>query len=131
MKRGELAKKTGCNIETIRYYEKIGLLNDPPRNESGYRIYGEDHQQRLRFVLRGRELGFSIGQLRELLTLVDGGSYTCAEVRELTKEHLAAVQEKISDLQRLEKTLAATFAACDGRQVPECPVIDALLAEVS
>jgi len=129
MKRGELATKTGCNIETIRYYEKIGLLNDPPRTESGYRIYGVAHQQRLRFILRGRELGFSIEQLRELLTLVDGGSYTCAEVRELTKEHLDTVREKISDLERLEQTLARTFAECDGRQVPECPVIEALFAD--
>ncbi len=127
MKRGELAKQTGCNIETIRYYEKIGLLGEPPRNESGYRIYGEAHRQRLRFILRGRELGFSIEQLRELLTLVDGGAYTCAEVRELTGEHLDAVREKIADLQRLERTLAETFAACDSRQVPECPVIDSLL----
>jgi len=128
MKRGELAGEVGCNIETIRYYENIGLLNDPPRNENGYRIYGAVHQQRLRFVLRGRELGFSIDQLRELLTLVDGGSYTCAEVRDLTKEHLDTIREKISDLKRLEQTLATTFAECDSRQVPECPVIDALLA---
>ena len=129
MKRGELAGEAGCNIETIRYYENIGLLNDPPRNESGYRIYGAAHQQRLRFVLRGRELGFSIDQLRELLTLVDGGSYTCAEVRGLTREHLDSIREKISDLKRLEQTLAKTFAECDSRQVPECPVIDALLVD--
>jgi len=129
MKRGELAKKTSCNIETIRYYEKIGLLNDPPRNESGYRIYDKDQQQRLRFILRGRELGFSIDQLRELLALVDGGSYTCAEVRDLTEEHLDAIRKKIFDLQRLEGTLATTFAECDSRRVPECPVIDALFAD--
>jgi len=126
MKRGELAKNTGCNIETIRYYENIGLLNDPPRNHSGYRIYAQDDRKRLRFILRGRELGFSIEQLRGLLALVDGGRYTCAEVRDLTGHHLNAIGEKIADLQRLEKTLAKTYAACDSRQVPECPVIDAL-----
>jgi len=127
MLRGELAKITGCNIETIRYYEKIGLLRDPPRNDNGYRIYRQTEEQHLRFVLRGRELGFSIEQLRQLMTLVDGGSYTCAEVRQMTKEHLGDIRKKISDLQRMEKTLAVTFAACDGRAAPECPVIDALL----
>lgn len=127
--RGRLAKETGSNIETIRYYEKIGLMPAPRRSESGYRLYGEAARRRLRFILRGRELGFSIEELRSLLSLVDGGDYTCGEVHELTVEHLESVRTKISDLQRLERTLADMSAQCEGGEVPECPVIDALFGE--
>ena len=80
--RGRLAKATGCNIETIRYYEQIGLMPAAMRSDSGYRIYGAIERQRLSFILRGRELGFSIKGLRSLLSLVDGGDYTCGEVRD-------------------------------------------------
>ena len=80
LKRSELARRTGCNLETIRYYEKIGMMPEPPRTASGYRIYDDTHVARLRFILRGRELGFSIEELRGLLSLVDRGTQTCAEV---------------------------------------------------
>lgn len=128
MQRGELAKKANCNIETVRYYEKIGLMPEPPRTAGGYRDYGRVHERRLRFILRARELGFGIEDIRGLLSLVDRHVYTCAEVREMTLEHLAAVRRKIADLKRLERTLAKTVAACNGRSVPDCPVIDALNA---
>lgn len=126
MKRGQLAQQTGCNLETIRYYEKIGLMPDPPRSASGYRVYDETHVARLRFILRGRELGFSIEELRGLLGLVDGGTQTCAEVQVLTEQHLADVRAKIKDLKRIEKVLAETAAQCSGEEVPECPVLEAL-----
>ena len=77
---GALSKQSGANIETIRYYEKIGVMPKPARNASGYRVYGSDHVRRLHFVRRGRELGFSLDELRNLLRLVDGHAYTCAEV---------------------------------------------------
>ena len=96
MQRADLAKLTGCNLETIRYYEKIGMMPDPPRSASGYRIYGEDHVSRLRFILRGRELGFSLDEVRGLLALVEGGAQTCAEVKERTERHLADVRAKIA-----------------------------------
>lgn len=124
--RGRLAKETGTNIETVRYYEKIGLMLPPRRSESGYRLYGEDARRRLRFIQRGRELGFSIEELRGLLSLVDGGNYTCGEVHKLTVAHLQDVREKINDLQKLEKTLAEVSSKCEGGTVPECPVIEAL-----
>ena len=124
--RGRLAKETATNIETVRYYEKIALMPAPRRSQSGYRLYGEAARRRLRFILRGRELGFSIEELRSLLSLVDGGDYTCGEVHELTVEHLESVRTKINDLQRLERTLAEISAQCEGGEVPECPVIDAL-----
>ncbi|MBI4183478.1 MAG: helix-turn-helix domain-containing protein [Proteobacteria bacterium] len=130
-RRAELAKRTGCNLETIRYYEKIGLMPDPPRTAAGYRTYDAGHEHRLRFILRARELGFGIEEIRGLLALVDGAAFTCAEVREMTLHHLAEVRAKIADLRRLEHTLATTVAACSGDQVPDCPVIDALVGGVS
>ncbi len=108
LQRAELAGRTGCNLETIRYYEKIGMMPDPPRTASGYRVYDEAHVSRLRFILRARELGFSIEQVRGLLDLVDGGRQTCAEVKERTERHLADVRAKITDLKRIEKVLATT-----------------------
>lgn len=126
IQRAALARRTGCNLETIRYYEKIGMMPEPPRAASGYRVYDEPHVARLRFILRGRELGFSIEELRGLLRLVDRGTQTCSEVRALTEQHLADVRGKIADLKRIENVLAATAALCSGKQVPECPVLDAL-----
>lgn len=126
LQRGALAKRTGCNLETIRYYEKIGLMPDPPRSASGYRVYEESHVRRLRFILRSRELGFAIEEIRGLLQLVDGGSQTCAEVKARTEKHLADVRTKIADLRRIERVLARTAAECSGKDVPDCPVLDAL-----
>jgi MerR family mercuric resistance operon transcriptional regulator len=126
LQRAALARRTGCNLETIRYYEKIGMMPEPPRTASGYRVYDERHVARLRFILRGRELGFSIEELRGLLGLVDGGTQTCAEVKALTEQHLTDVRAKIADLKRIEKVLATTAAQCSGELVPECPVLEAL-----
>jgi MerR family mercuric resistance operon transcriptional regulator len=126
IKRGELSKRSGCNIETIRYYEKIGLLAEPGRSDGGHRLYEPADQARLGFILRGRELGFSIDELRGLLNLVDGGTQTCAEVKERTERHLADVRTKIADLRRIERVLARTAAQCSGNEVPECPVLEAL-----
>jgi MerR family mercuric resistance operon transcriptional regulator len=126
LKRGELARGTGCNLETIRYYEKIGLLREPPRTANGYRVYDDSHVSRLRFILRGRELGFTIEQIRGLLELLDGGNQTCAEVKARTEHHLDDVRAKISDLQRIEAILARTAAQCSGHAVPECPILEAL-----
>jgi MerR family mercuric resistance operon transcriptional regulator len=128
LQRAELARRTGCNLETIRYYEKIGMMPDPPRTASGYRVYDEAHVSRLRFILRARELGFAIEEIRGLLALVDGGTQTCAEVKERTERHLADVRAKIADLKRMERVLAATAAKCTGDEVPDCPVLDALTA---
>ncbi|MCR9193852.1 MAG: helix-turn-helix domain-containing protein [Hyphomonas sp.] len=126
IRRGELARRAGCNIETIRYYEKIGLLDTPARSDAGHRLYEGEDEARLNFILRGRELGFSIDELRSLLSLVDSGNHTCAEVLALTRQHLASVQDKIADLQRLEATLGAIADNCTGDRATECPVIDAL-----
>ncbi len=125
---GELSRLTGVNIETIRYYEKIGIMPNPPRNSSGYRVYATSHRERLSFVRRSRELGFSQPEVRKLLTLVDEHQYTCAEVREMTVRQLANVQTKIEDLQKMATALAGMVNECVGGDVPECPIIDTLLS---
>ncbi len=124
--RGDLARATGCNIETIRYYEKTGLLPDPPRTDAGYRIYSAAHATRLRFILRARELGFSMEDIRGLMGLEDGAAPTCAEVKERTERHLSDVRARIADLRRIETVLAATASRCSGAEVPDCPVLDAI-----
>jgi MerR family mercuric resistance operon transcriptional regulator len=123
---GALSGRSGVHIETIRYYEKIGIMPAPARSTGGYRIYGADHVRRLHFIRRGRELGFSLDELRGLLHLVDGQTYTCREVNALTIEHLAAIRQKIADLHRLEQVMSDMAKQCKGNQVPECPIIDAL-----
>lgn len=125
---GELSRLTQVSSETIRYYEKIGIMPNPPRNSSGYRIYATPHLERLSFVRRSRELGFSQPEVRKLLTLVDEHKYTCAEVREMTARHLSTVRNKIKDLRKLEKALANMVSECDGGDIPECPIVDILAA---
>jgi MerR family mercuric resistance operon transcriptional regulator len=122
---GALSERTGVNVETIRYYEREGLLPRAPRTAGGHRVFNEVHLQRLIFLRRSRQLGFSGTEVRALLRLVDGG-YTCGEVQELTLRHLADVRERIADLGRLEKTLATISSKCEGGTVPDCPIIDAL-----
>ena len=124
--RGALAARTGCNIETIRYYERIGLMPDPPRTKGGHRAYDEDHLRRLAFICRARELGFSLGDVRGLLILVDGGAYSCAEVKALTLAHVGDIRRKIGDLRKIERVLDTMAAQCDDGEVPQCPVIDSL-----
>ena len=123
---GQLSKLTDVNIETIRYYEKIGIIPHPPRNSSGYRIYSTPHLERLSFVRRSRELGFSQPEVRKLLTLVDEHKYTCAEVQEITAKQLEAVRVKIQDLQKLEQALANMINECAGGDIPDCPIVDIL-----
>ncbi len=123
---GALSQRTGCNIETIRYYERIGLMPPPPRTAGGHRSYAKSHERRLVFIRRCRELGFSIEEVRVLLDLVDGGHYSCGEVKAVTDRHLEDLRAKIADLKKLQSTLATISAACNGGQVPECPIIDTL-----
>jgi MerR family mercuric resistance operon transcriptional regulator len=123
---GELSRRTGCNIETIRYYERIGLLPAPPRR-GRYRSYGPPDVSRLRFVRRGRELGFSLDEIRALLELAAPQRRACDEVRVIAAAHLADVRAKLADLKRLEAVLADTVAQCRGRSAaPSCPVLDVL-----
>ena len=124
---GALAAATGCHIETIRYYEHIGLLPHPPRTAGGRRVYAAEHARRVNFVRRSRELGFSLEEVRALLALAAGGQ-SCGDVRRMTLAHLTRVQEKIAGLERMAAILASTAARCVGGRSPDCPILDALAA---
>jgi len=123
---GELSRRTGVKIETIRYYERIGLLPEPGRTVGGNRQYDREHVKRLGFVRRCRDLGFSIEEIRNLLQMVDREDFTCAEVHDITVDHLATVRQKIADLKRLEEALAGMVAECSRGDIPDCPIVDAL-----
>lgn len=123
---GAVAARTGVNIETIRYYERIGLVPAPPRTQGRQRVYDEHHLKRLAFIRRGRELGFSLDQICDLLGLVRGHDLTCAEVKAVTEQHVADIRRKLQDLRRLERVLNELAAQCHGKQVPDCPILDTL-----
>ena len=127
---GKLSKRTGVHIETIRYYEKIGLLPEPGRSAGGHRLYDEPLVQRLHFIHRGRELGFSLEDIRKLLTLADGEQTPCEEVLQLTLRHRQEIERKVSDLQRLSETLSEFADRCQGNTAHDCPIIEALNAEI-
>lgn len=129
--RGQLARRTGCNHETILYYEKAGIMPDPPRSSSGYRHYDESHVRRLHFVMKSRELGFSVEDIKSLLGLVDHQSVSCGEVEKLAQTHLRLVRKKISDLNQIERALSRTVKGCSGDDVPECPLIERLFGELT
>lgn len=123
---GAMSRETGVNIETIRYYERIEIMPKPDRTEGGNRQYNQDQLKRLFFIKRCREIGFGIGEIRALLSMVDHQDFTCGEVHDMTVEHLTNVKKKISDLRRLERSLTTMAAECSKGDVPECPIIDTL-----
>ena len=123
---GKLAEATGVNLETVRYYERIGLMPRPARTGGGYRSYEPNHVSRLNFIRRSRELGFTLDEVRGLLRLVDGHRYTCAQIHDITVRHAEDIRRKITDLRRLERVLTGMAAQCVGGQVPQCPIVDAL-----
>ena len=126
---GALSKKTGCNVETIRYYEREGLWRPPARTAGGHRVYSDEHVKRLSFVRRARELGFTLGKIRGLLALVDKADFTCDEVQALTLDHAGQVRRKIEDLIKIDHVLRDMAAKCDRGAVPDCPVIDTLFGD--
>ncbi|MEE8506262.1 MAG: helix-turn-helix domain-containing protein [Kiloniellales bacterium] len=123
---GALSKRTGCKVETIRYYERIKMMPEPMRTVGGHRLYREADLKQLTFIRRGRELGFTLGEVRSLLSLVDSGSFTCAEVKAITLDHLGDIRRKVSDLRKLAKVLQDTADLCDGGVSNDCPIVDTL-----
>jgi MerR family transcriptional regulator, mercuric resistance operon regulatory protein len=101
-------------------------MPEPPRSPAGHRRYGIPHVERLNFVMRAREVGFAMGEIRSLLSLVDCGSLTCGDVERMGRHHLELVRAKIRDLQAIEGILAQTIARCTGAQTPDCPLLDFL-----
>lgn len=123
---GRLARKTGVNLETIRYYERVGIMPAPDRTAGGHRSYAESHARRLAFIRRARELGFSLAEIRTLLDLAEPGGTSCAQVEAIAQAHLESVRAKQTDLARLEHILADTVSRCSGTTSPSCPVLDML-----
>jgi MerR family transcriptional regulator, mercuric resistance operon regulatory protein len=126
MKIGAAAAASGCHIETIRYYERIGLLPHPARSVSGYREYLPEEVDRLRFITRGRELGFSLEEIRSLLGLSDDPTLSCRDVDQLARHHLADVRQRLSELRRIAQELERTIASCAGGKRGQCTILGAL-----
>ncbi|WNO53141.1 MerR family transcriptional regulator [Stakelama saccharophila] len=126
MKIGDLARATGTRVETIRYYEAEGLLPPPARNAANYRIYEQEHLDRLSFVRRSRALGFSLDQVRTLLRLADDPRASCAEVDAITARHIAEIDRKLADLRALRGELARRLEHCDGPTIADCQILRAL-----
>ena len=123
---GELARFTATKVETVRYYERIGLLPTAARTAGNYRAYSRPHVERLSFIRRARALGFSIEQVRELLSLADDRGRSCEAVDELARAHLATVERKRADLAALGRELQALIGQCHSGTIAECRVIQAL-----
>ena len=123
----KLASRGGVNVTTIRYYERRGLLPKPSRTASGYRLYADDAERRLRFIRKAQLLGFSLVEIRDLLSLRMKPDTTCADIRMHAKEKITAVDRKIADLQRIKNALTKLASACRGKgPTSECPILDAL-----
>ncbi len=122
---GRLSDRTGVNVETIRYYEKIALMPKPPRSTGGHRLYSSSDAARLNFIRRARELGFSLAEIQSLIDLEEARP-TCAEVHALADKHISAIRSRVKDLKKLEKRLVTLAQKCSQESVPDCPIIDAL-----
>jgi MerR family mercuric resistance operon transcriptional regulator len=125
---GEMSRQTGVGIETIRYFEKISMMPAPGRSEGGNRQYTNDHLQRLFFINRSRQIGFSQSEIKAVLSMVDAKDVTCAEVHSITTEHIADIRNKIRDLQNLEKVLTQMAKECSRGDIPDCPIIETLFS---
>lgn len=123
---GELARQTGTKVETIRWYERDGIMPAPIRNAGGHRLYTEAHRDRLAFVRHARELGFSLKDVRELLRLADDPERPCEQADTIARQHLAAVRSRIARLLALEVELQRMVEACDGGRISDCRVIEVL-----
>ena len=128
---GALARGCGAKVETVRYYERIGLLPRPARTSGGHRVYGHAHLRRLGFIRRARELGFTVEAVRELLALSERCYIPCAEARALAVTHLADVRAKLESLRAMEASLSSVVARCQPEEAVDCPLLDALWEPLS
>jgi MerR family copper efflux transcriptional regulator len=124
---GHLAREAGINLETVRYYERRGLLPKPPRSASGYRLFPTDAARRLRFIRRAQELGFSLKEIRELLSLRVSRTTTSRDIRARAEAKIADIDAKIRSLESMKKTLRKLTNVCEGCvPVAECPILESL-----
>ena len=127
MRIGELSRICDCPVETVRYYEKIGLLPQAARLENGYRSYENMHLKWLQFIMRSKELGFSQDEVRRLTDLAHQRQPACADVHELLEEHVSDVRKRVRELKRLERALVRLKTQCQDGTLYDCPVIDELM----
>jgi len=128
MTRGEVAEKADVNPETLRYYERKELIPKPPRSDGGFRLYDESYVDRLRFIQRAKDLGFTLAEIKELLNLRIDGEATCRDVRAQAEDKINEVGAKIQDLKRIRDALTTLAEACRDQVGPTsaCPILDAL-----
>lgn len=124
---GKVARQAGVGVETVRFYEREGLISQPPRRASGYRQYPEETVDRIRFVRRAKDLGFSLKEIGELLALRIDPAATCDEIRERTERKIAEIEDKVRTLRHMKRALERLAAACGGSgSVSECPILETL-----
>jgi len=126
MKISNAAAASGCHLETIRYYERINLMPSPGRTASGYREYSEADVDRLRFITRGRDLGFSLEEIRSLLRLAQDPDISCSEVDQIARKHLGDILIRLEDLQRMARELERTIDHCGGGERGQCTILGTL-----
>ena len=124
---GKVAKAAAVGVETVRFYERQGLIEKPPRRESGYREYPVDTVDRVRFIKRAKELGFSLKEIKELMALRLAPGTTCGQIKKRAEDKIEDIEDKIGSLQRMKRALRKLTAACGGKgSVSQCPILDAL-----
>lgn len=129
MRTGEVALQTGVNIQTLRYYERRGLLPEPPRRDSGYRLYDDGAVRVVRFVKRAQSLGFSLNEVESLLELAAGGPESCDAALKVARQRIAELDRRIADLRAMRASLRSLVATCERpREQRECPLVHALAA---
>ena len=126
MKISEAAASSGCHLETIRYYERVGLMPKPRRTASGYREYRDDEVDRLRFITRSRDLGFSMEEIAELLGLWHDRSRASSQVKRIAQQHIDDLSERIAQMQAMQRSLQTLVSCCQGNDRPDCPILDDL-----
>lgn len=123
---GHLARAAGTKVETVRYYERTGLIDAPARTGGNYRSYGDDALSRLSFIRRARDLGFSLDQVRDLLDLASQTQRDCRSVDGMAMQHLAAIDRKLADLTALRRELDTLISSCQGGAISDCRILEAL-----
>jgi len=126
---GEAARRTGLPAKTIRYYDSIGLVRPARRTEAGYRVYDEAQVHTLHFVARARALGFTVEQVSQLLTLWQDRERASADVKAVAAQHLADIDRRMAELQRMRDTLSRLMESCQGDHRPACPILDDLASD--
>lgn len=123
---GELARIGGCSVESIRHYERVGLIPNPPRTSGGHRQYGDLHIRCAKFIRNGRHLGFSLDEIGSLLRMITQQDVSCEKIRDIGKAHLVSVRQRISELQQLDAILNVSVSKCQGGNQPDCAIVDHL-----